>query len=331
MAMRLAFGRLVKILATPFENTLLHFVLVYLDCIVIEPIQYVRGCESPSSARGHDIQAPPRIRAADIAHLKQNGYVVVDGLLRPEELTAARSDADRLDGYGSTWQHGDAVRTDAMRWWIEDGHGRMSPRPGLTTAMRRLRAVASELANASSSAASAVGGWDGFDADSARQGSGGRQDVALLGVPLACQIARYDATWMTGTPHHYRPHRDGLLLPRWSLRALEKSGTSAREVSAILYLNKWSVSENDSENDGHSHSQHGGELVLYLGAANDDVSGRSSSRRLLITPIGGRLVLFDSRRMLHEVLPHTSASPRVALTCWFGGRFSPHSMLLRPG
>jgi hypothetical protein len=323
--MRAAFVRLASILAAPFENSLLHFAFVYFHCILVEPIQYVRGCESPSRARGHDIPAPQRISASAIEHLKRTGYLVIDGLLSPEELTAARSDADGLDDYGSTWQHGDAVRTDAMRWWIEDGRGRMSPRPGLTTAMRRLRGVASELAHGSSSAAAALGGWDGFDADSARLGRGG--PIALLGVPLACQIARYDATWVTGTPHHYRPHRDGVLLPRWSLRALEKSGTSAREVTAILYLNNWSV----GESDGSSPSQHGGELVLHLGAAADDVTGKSASHRLSIAPIGGRLVLFDSRRMLHEVLPHTSASARVALTCWFGGRFCPHSVLLRPG
>ena len=36
-------------------------------------------------------------------------------------------------------------------------------------------------------------------------------------------------------------------------------------------------------------------------------------------PLGGRLVLFDSRRVLHEVRPNASASDRLALTVWIGG------------
>lgn len=39
-----------------------------------------------------------------------------------------------------------------------------------------------------------------------------------------------------------------------------------------------------------------------------------------IEPIGGRMVIFDSRTVLHEVMP--SYQRRIALTCWVGGKHS---------
>lgn len=61
--------------------------------------------------------------------------------------------------------------------------------------------------------------------------------------------------------------------------------------------------------------------MLYLDAADEDEVGASCSERVEILPIGGRLVLFDSRRVLHEVLPHSAGSARVAFTCWIGGQW----------
>lgn len=318
---------IAKRLASPFENTAVHLFAVYLELVVREPLSYIVRSESPMRALAHDTTARgPSLSGDEIDRLRRTGYVVVDGVLTPSELRHARADADSLDGLGtaddSSWrraganQGGEHIRADSVTWLLEDGLGERSPRPGLATALRRLRGVASELAGSPSNApggslAAAPGCWDGFDA--------ARHEVPL-GVPLACQLASYAPTEAAqasrdGPPVGYVPHRDGLplsIVPRWSLRALEKSGTSSREVSALLYLNHAGA---------FAARATGGQLVLYLDAADEDEVGASCRERVEILPIGGRLVLFDSRRVLHEVLPHSAGSARVAFTCWIGGQW----------
>ena len=63
-----------------------------------------------------------------------------------------------------------------------------------------------------------------------------------------------------------------------------------------------------------------GALLLYLGAEYDDNVGTTAPSVLEILPVGGRLVIFDSRTILHEVCPHTRDDvDRVAMTVWLGG------------
>lgn len=85
---------------------------------------------------------------------------------------------------------------------------------------------------------------------------------------------------------HYQPHRDAL------------RGDRARRVTAILYLNaEWQAAD-------------GGCLRVHTpGKARD------------IEPRGGRLVVFLSDRVLHEVRP--GRATRLAATAWFRGRDSP--------
>lgn len=75
--------------------------------------------------------------------------------------------------------------------------------------------------------------------------------------------------------------------------------SGARKISNILYLNQaW-------------QPQDGGQLRLYL-------DGQDDSHYLDIDPVGGRLVVFDSSRFYHEVLPATRQ--RISLTGWFRTR-----------
>ena len=47
-----------------------------------------------------------------------------------------------------------------------------------------------------------------------------------------------------------------------------------------------------------------------------------------VEPLGGRLVIFDSRRVLHEVRPHTRLDvDRLAMTVWIGGAHSASGLL----
>ena len=75
---------------------------------------------------------------------------------------------------------------------------------------------------------------------------------------------------------------------------------ACRKVTAILYIGDAA----------------GGELLLHLGGADGTTALRITCRA---SAGGGRLVLFDSRRVLHEVRPNASASDRLALTVWIGG------------
>ena len=352
-------SRLHAALTAPFENTAIHLIAVYLDMIIREPVQYMRACESPLQARAHDTSThTPVLSANEIQRLRTAGYLVVDDVLSPDELLRVREDVIGLGGEAVSRQQvvrsdgQEDVRTDAVSWVLEDGLGTRSPRLGLATAMRRLRGVASELA-----APLAIpqpntvtpGWWEGFD-----DGSGATRCEVPLGVPLACQLASYaaatdkamslaeeaadmaigkaamdeaassEATVNKATVKKaagakaavgYLPHRDGLplsVVPRWSLRSLEKSGTAAREVTALLYLNAPGAFRDAST---------GGELTLHLGTDDADKTGHTASSRVPILPVGGRLVLFDSRRLLHEVRPHTAPTDRLALTCWIGGRW----------
>jgi SM-20-related protein len=76
-------------------------------------------------------------------------------------------------------------------------------------------------------------------------------------------------------------------------------GQQERQISAVLYLNDdWQSSD-------------GGELRLYI-------DKRDHSKHLDVSPVGGRLVLFQSGEFYHEVLSAKRA--RVSLTGWFRTR-----------
>eukprot|EP00877_Chromochloris_zofingiensis_P015121 jgi/Chrzof1/9863/Cz04g18220.t1 len=79
-----------------------------------------------------------------------------------------------------------------------------------------------------------------------------------------------------------------------------------RSITAILYLNQsWHVQTD------------GGALVLYNGAYMGPLLGAgvtAGEPAVTIAPLGGRLVVFDSR-LDHEVLP--AFASRYAITAWF--------------
>lgn len=72
---------------------------------------------------------------------------------------------------------------------------------------------------------------------------------------------------------------------------------SRRKLSVICYLNTdW------QETDG-------GQLALYLPDADNN-----AERQVTVSPLGGRLVCFESARLEHEVLPATRE--RLSVTGW---------------
>ena len=82
------------------------------------------------------------------------------------------------------------------------------------------------------------------------------------------------------------------------------SQVAQREYTAILYLNA----------EDWCARRDGGALRIFGGCDEDDDAGGSATDVEDVAPVGGRLVVFDSRAILHEVLPATRV--RLAMTAW---------------
>jgi len=150
---------------------------------------------------------------------------------------------------------------------------------------------------------------------------GGYMTSMLMGVPLSSQIAVYNkGEGVIG----YRAHRDtpenlGVsptsVGRKHPLRSILQPGLNDRVITIIVYLNERQWDADAS----------GGSLRCYLGAKEWDLSGDTATDIIEISPRGGRIVVFDSKTVLHEVLP--SRDRRIALTCWVGGVHSVHHWL----
>ena len=119
-------------------------------------------------------------------------------------------------------------------------------------------------------------------------------DADLL-VPEVAQLALYDGCKRNLKPG-YVAHRDNASKPG-------AAGENYREVTLLLYLN------------GAPMGASGGELRAYVGAEPSDLDGDTALRVDDIQPRAGRLVLFESRTLLHAVRP-VGLWRRVALSLW---------------
>ena len=120
-------------------------------------------------------------------------------------------------------------------------------------------------------------------------------------VPEAAMVTCFD-----GNGSRFVAHRDNACVtpddPDASSLLAEIGCINAREVTAIIYGNAdWDES-------------HGGALRCHVGADDDDESGETAAHVRDVAPRAGRLVLFKSRELLHEVLP--SYGRRVAISLW---------------
>ena len=211
----------------------------------------------------------------------QDGVVVIDGVMPPKVVDAARRELFALHDSGrlTCTVQGADIRRDNISWL-----GKSSAPPDLKTLGEGASFLLEELPHL------------------VRELIPDRQVVA----PQRVMCAVYD-----GNGAFYAPHRDNR--PRAAPATigddddfawLSDSEQCDREITGILYLNEhdW-----DPERDG-------GILRCFVGANADDTTGSTASRVLDIVPAGGRLVLFDSRALLHEVRP--SYRRRAALSVW---------------
>lgn len=253
--------------------------------------------ESPSTAAAHfTVAHRPVLSASHVKELKENGLVVIDNVLTAEELEQTRAQVILMLDHTKEFQDDPndnlEVRSDSVTWISEKMSNFHKSVTGgaLMQTMRFLRSIPFELTSD-----------HGFDPKD-------------LGVPLANQLACYD-----GKGSNYVAHRDAPAIVGkvdWVLQP----GVYDREITMVLYLNNstWDSSTADGDNcDGN--------LRCFLNTEADDITGETASEVRNIAPIGGRLVIFDSKRVLHAVLP--TSQRRIALTSWIGGSHSSYQWL----
>lgn len=253
--------------------------------------------ESPGTAAGH-VTVPHRviISPQHIQELKDHGMVVIDNVLSSEELETTREEVVRILDHSKRFVDNPnddlAVRSDSILWIsekISSGH-KSTLTSALMQTLRLLRSIPLELTS-----------LYGFDPEH-------------LGVPLSNQLACYD-----GGGSNYVAHRDAPAVNGeydWVLQP----GIHDRQLTMVLYLNHstWDSSTTDGDNcDGN--------LRCFMTTDADDCTGETAKSVVNIEPIGGRLVIFDSKRVLHTVLP--TKQRRIALTSWVGGSHSSHGWL----
>ncbi len=112
---------------------------------------------------------------------------------------------------------------------------------------------------------------------------------------------------------HYLAHRDNKPKSQRNVDDdalwLSNPDQRNRHLTCVLYLTPcgW-----DSQRDG-------GALRCYVGCAEGDDEGYSATHVVDIEPLPGRLVVFPSDQLLHEVRPlvrDRPTEPRIALTIW---------------
>lgn len=255
--------------------------------------------ESPKDASMHlkssIHESQKSITKKDVATFHKRGLVVIDNFISNQDVLNAKDEIDAIMLDNKLFSQNDNddldVRSDIVLWISEaigDYHERHVIKKGILYALQCMRSVPYELELL------------GFSPH-------------LLGVPFINQLACYD-----GLGTHYIPHFDSHQVADGEfvnpLKALMHHTLQEREITIILYLNdeNWDSNAGGLENSGH--------LRCHL---EKDENGISEI--VDIQPVGGRLIIFNSKTIMHEVCP--SMQRRRAITCWIGGRHSKYQWM----
>lgn len=245
--------------------------------------------------------------AGSIARMLMDGWVVIiDSFIDEGELAAARQDVHSLASCAGKLQINPKaqeghmeVRTDRV-CYLRHSTQSQSPEPshggGLAHCHHLLRSVANEIEGGASTGCLAKG--------------------KHLLVPNWAQLAVYGPdggfyTWHTDSLDFHPAY--WLLGPLGIFLFIKWGAVRNRAITAILYLNE----------GGDWTAEMGGALHCRAPAATLDgaevkqiPAGRDGCSQ--IWPVGGRLVLFDSKVVEHEVCP--TRYERWALTVWIHSR-----------
>lgn len=234
---------------------------------------------------------------ATLKELRTNEYIVLDNVLTYEQLALVYSDICALESSLENFTNSTSVeRGDVLRYLnqidrdsAENKEDGIATGKGLLYAQKLLRGVGDQLLQKNFT------GFHGKDS----------VPVSYMLVPDEVQLSLY-----RGTGTFCEAHRDGITLSFHELgifQWLKLKMCRVRVVTAILYLNpEGSTPWIDGE---------GGSLRLHLGADMRDNKGVTAKNVVDIAPKGGRLVIFNSQTVLHEVLP--TQRDRYAISVFF--------------
>ena len=215
-----------------------------------------------------------------------DGIFVVDNFIPREDVRAVREEIEKVS-LKLTVQ-AKSIRTDKVSWVSEHFNG------PLGQCVKTMKGI----------------------------GSCFEDVLGKLEAPSRCMVAAYEQPGGVSAAEKlngYRTHLDHQPPADDDLYWLWKSSReqSERKLTSILYLNDETWDSDQLEGHGN-----GGNLRCYLNCNEGDDSGKTATGTKDIAPIGGRLVVFLSRKIPHEVLP-TRSGKRVALSCWHIGSSNP--------
>jgi hypothetical protein len=243
-----------------------------------------------------------------VRELETAGFLVIDNALNPLQLQCAYSEAKILqETLEDSPNKSSVTRTDIVRFMTQvDRDNAVSS--GVETASKEKAGIAGNGLLYAQNVLRGMGmalvtnNFAGFNGCKFDEG----MYLEKLSVPDQVQLSMYKKDG----GGFYTAHRDGvsnsfqeLGLLQWMKLACYR----ARVVTAILYLNDSTPPWEETAN--------GGMLRLYIGANSKDDIGTTAVSVHDIAPVGGRLVLFDSQKVLHEVL--ATNRDRYAITVWF--------------
>lgn len=217
--------------------------------------------------------------------LAEQGFVVIEGLFSERVLTGLSEQLLSLDerevltparvGRGADRQRLSTVRGDTIHW--------LPPAPS-GSATHSLRSPLELLGEGDERALTA--------------------SELLFYQEVSALVEHLNRSFFMGIRRyefHYARYESGAGYERHSDRF---KGSDERVISLVTYLNRtWRPGD-------------GGELKVYL---PDDVEGgesepNSQERHLIVSPLWGYTVCFESARFEHEVLP--AYTPRQSVTGW---------------
>jgi hypothetical protein len=260
----------------------------------------IGSCEAGDPPAAHACAAAARAVTADVARaLAHRGFAVVDAALSASDAEALRLELAAAADAGLlrpvAVQAAVGTRRDVVRY-ASGGDPQVGPATAAAIALLKGVAAALESADADSSSATSAA-------------------LPALAVPRNCMLACYP-----GGGAGYAPHRDNCADPHSASR-------NRRAVTAILYANEagWEVTRDGGALRCHVSASHDDDDGCAAGCAGgadwdaddvasvDDVAGRGWCH-VDVAPRVGRLVLFRSDALLHEVRP--ALRHRYAVSLW---------------
>jgi len=253
--------------------------------------------ESPDMAASHNNNdSITRIifNSNNIKQLKDEGYIIFDNVLSSKEIEESRNDVllmlknqTKLK-FHDNGHNDENIRKDQVSW-ISESIGKSQHQyclPGLLLVLRILRSLPLILIK------------NEIEIDK------------VMGVPLSNQLSVYH-----GSGNNYVAHLDKPNTQSTIYTSIMQSGLHDRKYTIIIYLNSETWTSDITTSDGTVINDNGVLRITKLNGETIDVS-----------PIGGRCVMFDSSKILHEVRPNYGQD-RIALTCWIGGQHSKNKWL----